>query len=340
MKILQKLKERNSFEGNDFGENSSSFTQNILSSKKTKIGAGVALCAVLASQGVYHVDSSYKGVETRFGKYLETTDPGLNFKIPFVDSVEQIDVKKQRSIEVGQGYDKEGNKKPHLINIGEAQMLTGDENIIEIKSVVQYNVADPVKFAFRAENPEGILRDSLESSQRLVVGNNGIDSILTTGRGQMASDTKKHLQDIVNDYDLGINIVDVQFPYVKAPRGDVQRAFSDVQKAREEKSTVINQAQSHSNKVLPAARAYAAQVTNEAEAYSTRVLNEALGEADRFTSVLEEYRKAPEVTRERMVIDALSEVLPTLEGKYIISGGDSFNLLNLKGNQQLLGGQK
>lgn len=334
---------------NDYGNNrrnrKSRFSlvnvSNKLKNNKKKIVSGAVGVALLTSlyPNVYTLDSGENAVISRFGNYYETQTAGLNWKIPFIDSKEIVDVKKVFSSRTGVGVYEDGSEG---LFIPEAQMLTGDENLAEVKSVAQYTISDPVKYVFVSDHVDEILKRAQESSVRLSVGNNSIDSLITNGRAVIAQSAKDKLQEIVDEYNLGISIQDLQFSYAKAPQGKVQDAFDRVTTAKEKRQEAINKAQTYQNKVVPEARGEAAKIVNQAQAYGQGVINAAQGQAQGFNLLLKEYQKAPQITRERMWIDTMAKVMPNLEGKILVEDPNALNLWNGGGMfpQNLGGNQK
>ncbi|BCX80786.1 modulator of FtsH protease HflK [Methylomarinovum caldicuralii] len=271
--------------------------------------------------GFYIVDEGNRGVVTRFGRYTETTMPGLHWHIPYpVEAVDIVDVEHQRFLEVG--YRTGVGSVPQ-----EALMLTGDENIVDVRLAVQYTISSARDFLFNINDPEKTLREVTESALREVVGQHTMDFVLTEGRSEIAADVKKLVQQIMNSYGSGIavetvNLVDAQ------PPEEVQAAFEDAIKAREDKQRFINEAQAYANEVIPKARGQAARILEEAQGYKQKMIAKAQGEASRFEQILAEYEQAPEVTRTRLYLDALEAVFSKTETIMVdVKGGN--NLLYL-----------
>ncbi|MDK2776992.1 MAG: FtsH protease activity modulator HflK [Pseudomonadota bacterium] len=253
-------------------------------------GIGAAIIVVLlVFNSVYTLDEQERGVVLRLGKYLKTENPGLRFKIPLVDQVIPVATTKVRESEIKE------------------RMLTEDENIVEVELNVQYRVSDPVAFALRVEQPERTLLSAAESALRHEVGSAAMDPILTTGRAELADKVQTRLQDYLDRYETGMVLSNVNIKDARPP-AQVKDAFDDVQKAKNDKETMTNQAESYANSIVPESRGKAQRQLEEAAAYKERVIARAQGEASRFDQLYAEYRKAPEVTRERLYIDAVSEV--------------------------------
>jgi membrane protease subunit HflK len=268
------------------------------------IGAGV----IWGLSGFYIVDEGNHGVETRFGKYIGTTQAGLNWHIPSpIESVTLVNVKQQRFIEVG--YRSNGGDQ----SIGgsvpkEALMLTKDENYVDVRLAVQYQVKDAKAFIFNVSNPAATLKHVTESAQRGVIGGSTMDFVLTEGRGEIVAQIKTEIQQVMDSYNSGIQVTSVNLQDAQPPE-QVQNAFADAIKAREDEQRLINEAQAYANDVIPKARGAAARKLQEAEGYKEQVLAQAQGETSRFSQLLTQYSKAPDVTRKRLYIDAMESVL-------------------------------
>ncbi len=248
--------------------------------------------AVLAwgGMGFYTVDQQERGVVLTLGKYSETVTPGLQWNPPLIDNVSIVNTTRVRSHE------------------HQALMLTEDENIVDVAMAAQYVVADPKAYELNVRDPDGSLSNAAESALRHVVGSSEMHSILTEGRETLAIQVKERLQRYMTDYNTGISITQVNIKNAQAP-SQVQDAFDDVIKAREDEQRVKNEAQSYANGVVPEARGKAQRMLEEASAYREQVVSKAEGESKRFTALLTEYEKAPEVTRERLYLDTMQEVL-------------------------------
>ncbi|WPP43982.1 FtsH protease activity modulator HflK [Pseudomonas sp. AN-1] len=253
------------------------------------IGFGV-LAALWLYSAVYVVDEQEQAVILRFGKYYETVGPGLNLYLPPIDRKFQENVTRERA------YSKQG------------QMLTEDENIIEVPLTVQYRVSNLQEFVLNVDQPEVSLQHATDSALRHVVGSTSMDQVLTEGREQMAADVKERLQRFLDTYKTGITVTQVNIQSAAAPR-EVQEAFDDVIRAREDEQREKNQAEAYANGVIPEARGQAQRIVEDANGYREEVVSRAQGEADRFSKLLVEYRKAPEVTRQRLYLETMQELL-------------------------------
>lgn len=240
--------------------------------------------------GIYVLDEQERGVVLRFGKYHQTLDPGLNWKPRLMDQVFPVNVTRERQ------YASEG------------RMLTQDENIVEMQIVVQYNISDVKAFVLNVRDPEFSLRQATESALRHVVGSTKLDQVLSEGRGQISDEVKVKLQSYLDNYGTGIQVVKITIQEARPP-AQVKAAFDDVIKAKEDEERLKNEASAYANGIVPEARGRAQRMLEEAAAYRGKVVAEAQGEAQRFEKLLAEYRKAPEVTRERLYLDAVQRVM-------------------------------
>lgn len=271
--------------------------------------------------GFYIVNEGNRGVVTRFGRYTDTTMPGLHWHLPYpVEAVDIVDVEHQRFLELG--YRTGVGTVPQ-----EALMLTGDENIVDVRLAVQYTIRSAKEFLFNIKEPEKTLREVTESSLREVVGRHTMDFVLTEGRSEIAAEVKKLVQQITNNYGSGIAIETVNLVDAQPPE-EVQDAFEDAIKAREDKQRFINEAQTYANGVIPKARGQAARILEEAQGYKQKVVAKAQGDASRFDQIRQQYELAPEVTRTRLYLDALESVLSRTDTIMVdVKGGN--NLLYL-----------
>ena len=289
----------------------------------------------------YEVDTEETAVILRLGKFSDFADPGLHFKIPFgVDEVYLVPtgrvLKEEfgfRTVQAGvrSTYSKQGLNEESLT-------LTGDLNVSDIEWIVQYQVADPFKFIFRINDPVGTIRDISEAVVRSVVGNSNVSDVLTTERAVLAGKIELKLQAILNEYDIGVRIVTVKFQDVTPP-DEVKAAFNEVNEAEQQKESLIFQAREQYNREVPRASGEAKQIVQKAEGYAAERVNKARGEANRFLAILAEYRKAPTVTRQRMYLETMEEILPRIEEVYVMDakGAGLLPLLPLRSEQ---GGKK
>ena len=282
--------------------------------------AAIIAAILLAMNSVYILDTQERGVVLRTGKFDRIEGEGLNWKLPVIEDVIIVNATRVRETEIRES------------------MLTEDENIVDVKLNVQYRVTDPVSYALRVEDPELTLRDAAESALRHEVGSTEMDPILTTGRVVLAEAVKQRLQFYMDEYNTGITLQNVNIKDATPPAA-VKEAFDDVQRAKQDKERTINDAEAYANSVVPEARGRAQRQLEEARAYRERVVARAEGEADRFTKLLSEYNKAPAVTRERLYIDAVTQVYNKSSRVLVdVEGGNNMMYLPLdKLTQQVQG---
>ena len=285
-----------------------------------KVGVGVILLIALTVwllSGIYIVDPAERGVVLRFGAYQYETTAGPHWHLPYpIETVKVVNVDQIRTVDIGgKGGD-------------ESLMLTKDENIVDIEIATQYKIQSAHQYLFNVADPDETLRAIVESALREVVGQNKMDFVLTEGRNDVVARVKKLAQKKLNDYQTGLIITSVNLQDAQPPE-QVQAAFADVVKAREDKERLINEAQAYANGVIPVARGKAARELEEARAYHDQVIARAQGEADRFTSIVTAYAQAPEVTRERMYIEAITNVLSKTSKVLMASEGNNIMYLPL-----------
>ncbi len=286
-------------------------------------GAIVALivAAVFFFTAVYQVKPEEVGIVLRLGKYVGTeAQPGLNFKLPFgIDRVFKVPVMRQLKEEYGFRTAQAGVQTRYSRGSfeDESLMLTGDLNAAVVEWIVQYRISDPYKFLFRVRNVRETFRDMTEATMRRIIGDRTVNEVLTVGRQEIASAAKKRLQELCDQYETGITVDQVVLQDVNPP-DFVKPSFNEVNQAQQEREKLINQARSDYNQVIPKARGEALQTIQQGEGYATERVNRARGDAARFVSLFEEYRKAPEVTRRRLHLETLGDVLPRVGRKIIV----------------------
>lgn len=250
----------------------------------------VGLVILLGFKSFYTIAPAERGVVLRFGAYYEVTQPGLNFLIPVIDDVIKVNVDQISTFPAKE------------------TMLTSDENIVDIELTVQFKVQDPVDYLFQDRDPDKTIRDATETALRETIGKSKLDFILTEGRGSIATDIKQRIQELISFYKTGLEVTSVNTQPAKPPEA-VKSAFDDAIKAREDKAKQENQAEAYANDVVPRARGAASRVTAAAGAYKEQVIAEAEGETSRFLAVMKEYEKAPVVTRQRLYLETLEQVM-------------------------------
>ena len=292
------------------------------SSMKRFAAAGmIAFVAIIAWSSYYTVPSDSVAIVQRFGKYAAEVSPGLHFKFPFgIDVATLVPVKRQLKQEFG--FATPGASDPFQSPVDgrrETEMVTGDLNAALVEWVVQYRISEPLKFLFEVREPGATLRYVSESVMREVVGDRTVDEVITIGRQEIESEALLKMQALATKYAMGISIDQVQLKNINPP-GPVQASFNEVNQAQQEKERLINEARREYNKVIPLAEGEKDQRIREADGYRLKRINEAEGDVARFTALLAEYRKAPEVTRRRIYIETLQGVLPGAGSQIIVDG--------------------
>ena len=286
----------------------------------------IFLVVVGGYSSMYEVDTEETGVVLRFGKFSTFVEPGLHFKLPFgIDQIYLVQTGRVLKEEFGfrtvkpdvrTTFTKKGLEEESLT-------LTGDLNVSDVEWIVQFQIADPFKFIFRIKDPIETVRDIAEAMVRKSIGNANVTEVLTTERANLANDIEKNLQLTLNQYDIGVRIVTVKFQDVTPP-DPVKAAYNEVNESEQQRESLIFQAREQYNREVPRARGEAKKVLQEAEGYAVERVNKARGETNRFLALLTEYRKAPSVTRSRIYLETLEEVLPRMDEIYVMddkSGG-------------------
>ena len=289
------------------------------------------LALVWVASGFYIVDTGHRGVVLRFGQYVETTEPGPRWHLPWpVESREIVNVDQVRTVEIGY----RNNVKSKVLK--ESLMLTDDENIIDLQFAVQYILKDPVEFLFINRAPEDSALQIAETAMREIVGKNKMDFVLYEGRAEIAARAKQLMQEIHDRHRTGISISQVTLQNIQPPE-QVQAAFDDAVKAGQDRERLKNEAEAYFNDVVPRARGLASRLKEEAEGYKLSVIANAEGEASRFAQIFAEYQKAPQVTRQRIYLDTMQTVMNNTS-KILVDqkGGNSLLYLPLDKLQQIV----
>ena len=287
---------------------------------KHKNGILIGVIALIALIGVltcfYTVDDKQQAVVTTFGKVTDVTGAGLHFKAPFgIQQVRKVDVNVYQKIELG--YSSEGGE----VNTSESMMITGDYNIVNVDFFVEYKISDPVQYLYSSNAPELILRNLIQSQVRNVVGSSTVDSVLPDGKENIQMQVKELVTQILDEYDVGLTLVDVRIQDAEPPTQQVIEAFKAVETAKQQKETVINDANAYKNAQLPKAEAEADKLTQNGEYMKEKRINEAKEQLAMFTAMYEEYKHNPEITKSRMYYETISKIFPDL--KIYINTGDS-----------------
>ncbi|RMF89804.1 MAG: FtsH protease activity modulator HflK [Nitrospinota bacterium] len=287
-----------------------------------------ALVLIWLGTGIYTVGPREQGVVLRFGRYVRTTTPGLHYHLPYpIETVFTPEVTEVRRVEIGFRTIDPGPPARYTNVPSESLMLTGDENIVDLDMIVQYVIRDARKFLFNVKDLPRTIKNASEAALREVIGRRNIDEALTTGKIPIQEDTKALLQQILDEYDAGVQVVAVQLQDVQPP-AQVLDAFKDVASAREDKERMIREAEGYKNAILPETRGKVEKILREAEAYRAEKVKRAMGDAQRFLQVLREYKKAPDITQKRLYIETMEEILPGME-KFILDSGGKNSVLPL-----------
>lgn len=303
----------------------------------------VLLLLLLGWTTIYRVEASDEGVVLRFGKQVSTVPSGLHTKFPWpIDTVYQVPVQRIQTLEFGFETEEPGRQTQYAPtttdDLAVAEMLTGDLNLGHVEWIVQYRIKDPMNYLFKIGTTEEIrgralpsgtrsdvnpavpdtIRDVSESVMRKLVGDSSIDYVLTIGREQLANEAEELIQTELDAFEAGVDVVTVKLQTTSPPTSAVQDAFQEVNRARQKKEQVVNEAQGERNSKIPAARGEKDKAIAEAEGYQNRIVLETTGKVNAFLAQLEEYQKAPDITRKRLYLEAMEEILTSTGGKTII----------------------
>ena len=282
----------------------------------------------------YTVDDKQQGVVTTFGKVSEVVEPGLHFKLPFgIQQVHHVDVNVYQKIELGYYTDSHGNT---VTVRDESSMITGDYNIVNVDFLVEYKISDPVRYLFSSEEPKLILKNLIQSQVRNVVGSTTVDAVLTSGKESIQMQVKELVSQILDDYDIGLTLIEVRIQDAEPPTNDVIEAFKAVETAKQNAEAVVNEAKAYQNAQLPDAQAQADKVLQEAEYLKQKRINEATEAVAMFEAMYAEYALNPDITKARMYYEAISQILPGV--KVYINTGDGSTVEMLLPLESLIGG--
>ncbi len=289
----------------------------------------LAFVALLIFSSLFQIKTEEVGIVTRFGKFVREVEPGLNYKIPFIERVFKVPVERQQKEEFGFRTVRTGVRTEYTRSgvMDESLMLTGDLNLADVEWVVQYRIDNAYNYLFRVRNPVSTLRDLSEATMRKIVGDRTVNEVLTVGRLDISIEVENMLQELCREYQLGITIDQVVLQDVNPP-DPVKAAFNAVNEAQQERETLINQARSEYNRVIPRARGEAEETIQRAEGYAAERVNKAMGETARFNELYQEYVRAPEVTRRRLYLETMTRVLNS-SGSKIITDESGSNILPL-----------
>ena len=296
--------------------------------KKIRNIVVVALLAIVlvigSSSCFYTVDDKQQAVVTTFGKVTDVTDAGLHFKMPFgIQRAQKVDVNVYQKIELGYTTTDEDV----YAATSESTMITGDYNIVNVDFFVEYKISDPVAYLYSSNNPEMILRNLIQSQIRNVVGSTSVDAVLTDGKENIQSQVKDLVTQILQEYDIGLTLVDVRIQDSEPPTQEVIEAFKAVETAKQQAETVVNDAKAYQNAQLPDAQAQADKLVQNAQYLKQKRINEATQQVAMFSAMYEEYARDPEITRSRMYYEAISDILPGVKLFINTSGSSDVQML-------------
>jgi membrane protease subunit HflK len=294
--------------------------------------AGVVILILLASS-FYQISPEEIGVILRFGKFVRTTEPGLHIKIPYVEKLEKVPVQRQLKMEFGFRTISPGIRTEYRVtpeSSREAVMLTGDLNVAVVEWIVQYKIKDAYKYLFKIRDVDSTFHYMNEAVMRKIVGDSSVDEVITIGRARIANEAKDELQILCDLYEIGIEVSQLILQDVNPP-DPVQPSFNDVNESLQEKERKINDARAEYNQIIPKAKGEAEQVISAAEGYAMERINRAQGDANRFKNIYREYARAPLVTRKRLYLETINQILPKISKKIIFDENQKniLPLLNL-----------
>lgn len=340
--LIKKLKE--SFSGIGIGKGQGGDGSGAPTGVSSGPGGGIGkiimiIAAVLIFQvaysSFYTIKPGERGVVLRFGKYIKTANPGLNFKVPLIDDMIKVDVETVRKEEFGFRTKMPGRQTVYQRGSfdSESLMLTADKNVIDVEWIVQYKISDPFKYLFRVKNVSQAVRDLNETALRRIIGNMDFDYVLAN-RDILAAETARELQKSLDRYESGIAIITVQLQDVNPPE-TVKPAFNEVNEADQDMKRLVNEAEEAYNRVIPKASGQAKEMLEESHGYAVERVNTAKGDTARFLAVMKEYKAAKDVTRQRLYLEAMQDVLPRLSDIYVIDKDQQsiLPLLNLTGSK-------
>ena len=300
--------------------------------------AAVAIVLLIgALTSFYTVDEKQQAVVTTFGKVTDVTTAGVHFKLPFgIQKATKVDVNVYQKIELGYRTDVSQPYDYQLVE-DESTMITGDYNIVNVDFFVEYKISDPVQYLFSSNSPEMILRNLIQSQVRNVVGSATVDSVLTDGKESIQMQVRELVTRILEEYDIGLTLVDVKIQDSEPPTVDVIEAFKAVETAKQQAETVVNDAMAYQNAQLPQAEAQADKLIQNAQYLKQKRINEAIEQVAMFTAMYEEYAQNPDITKSRMYYEAISEILPGVK-LYINTSGEGSDVQMLLPLDQIVGG--
>jgi membrane protease subunit HflK len=308
-KLLSMIKEHNNFQSQDPGETPPKKHMNF---KSVLLLPAILIVAYLVMSCQYTVEETEQAVVTTLGKVSSVEPAGLHFKLPYpIQNVSKVEVNKTQKLQIGYASANEAASYSESQSVlDEAKMITGDFNIVNIDFFIEWKISDPVKFLYNSDNPSQILKMISQSSARSIIGSKDVDGVLTTEKSIIQAEIKEKIVTKLDNYDLGVQILDVKIQDSEPPTAEVIAAFKNVETAKQEKETRINEALTYKNKTLPAAESQADKLIREAESYKESRINAARGEVAKFNAMYTEYAKNKNITQTRMYLETIEEILP------------------------------
>lgn len=308
-KLLSMIKERNNFKNQNFGETSPKKHANF---KIVLLLPVIILAAYVVMTCQYTVEETEQAVVTTLGKVSSVEPAGLHFKLPYpIQSVTKVAVNKTQKLQIGYASSNEAESYSESKSVSdEAKMITGDFNIVNIDFFIEWKISDPVKFLYNSDEPSKILKMISQSSARSIIGSKNVDGVLTTEKSIIQAEIKEKIVTKLENYDLGVQILDVKIQDSEPPTAEVIAAFKNVETAKQEKETRINEALTYKNKTLPAAESQADKLVREAESFKESRINVAKGQVAKFNAMYTEYAKNKNITQTRMYLETIEEILP------------------------------
>lgn len=314
----------NNFQNNTNSDNQENNFQKKSFTKLFKIITFIIVIAIIIFSSAFQVNEQEKAIVLTLGKPTTTYGSGLHLKIPFLQTIEKVDTTiKGLTI----GYD---NDRSQQTIESESLMITGDYNFVNVDFFVEYRVYDPIKSLYSSYTPVKILKNVCQSSIRTIIGTSSVDDVLTTGKAEIQSKTKEHIIKKLEQYDIGIQILNVTIQDAEPPTQQVMEAFKHVETAKQSKETAINNANKYRNEKLPEARANVDKIIQDAEGKKQERINEAIGQVARFNKMYEEYAKNPEITKKRLYFETMEQIIPDLEVIIDDGTGNTQKILPLK----------
>ncbi len=293
------------------------------------LGIVVLLVLILFLTSWYTIDDKQQGVVTTFGKVTAVTDAGFHFMLPLgIQQVQKVDVNVYQNLQLG--YRTNGSEQDYTVLESESKMITGDYNIVNVDFFIEYKISDPVRYLYGSYDPELVLRNLVQSQIRNVVGSSRVDSVLTDGKEAIQMQVKEMIMEVLEEYDIGLMLIDVKIQDAEPPTAEVTQAFKDVETAKQQAETVINEARAYQNAEIPAAQAESDKLVQNAQYLKQKRINEAIEQVAMFEAMYAEYQANPDLTRTRMYYEAIKEMLPETKLYLDLSEGGVEKLLPLE----------